>query len=158
MLFYLRLNRRLRNLVSKTHMEYTSRGYLDKNAVSFFSNTVDVLGETQVYRYGVTPPSLLVPAQTPIPPSDEDHVSGVVHQLSFDSHNDRLLEAWLLKQIQDKTTVPIILWSFNGPHGDDKNAVSSPLLKSPCQVLISGPRMAAAGGKASGYGGICGCN
>ncbi|CUT99130.1 tyrosine kinase [Echinococcus multilocularis] len=111
---------RLRTLVSKTHMEYSSRGYLDKNAVSFFSNNVDQLGETLVYQFGVTPPSPPVPPQTPPPAYDEDPLASTVHQLSFDSHNDRLLEAWLLKQIQDKTTVPITLWSFSGPlHGDE---------------------------------------
>ena len=113
--------RRLRTFVSKTRMEYSSRGYLDKNAVSFFSNNVDQLGETQVYQIGMTPPSPPVPAQTRLPAYDEDPLASTVHQLSFDSHNDRLLEAWLLKQIQDKTTVPITLWSFNGPLGGDED-------------------------------------
>ena len=113
--------RRLRTFVSKTRMEYSSRGYLDKNAVSFFTNNVEQLGETQVYRLGTTPPLPPLPAQTRLPAYDEDPLASTVHQLSFDSHNDRLLEAWLLKQIQDKTTVPIILWSFNGPLGVDED-------------------------------------
>ncbi|KAL5106317.1 hypothetical protein TcWFU_007170 [Taenia crassiceps] len=118
---------RLRTFVSKTHMEYSSRGYLDKNAVSFFSNNVDQLGETLVYQFGITPPSPPAPPQTPPPAYDEDPLASTVHQLSFDSHNDRLLEAWLLKQIQDKTTVPITLWSFNGPLGGDEDGESTTL-------------------------------
>ncbi|VDD74397.1 unnamed protein product [Mesocestoides corti] len=117
---------RLRTFVSKTHMEYSNRGYLDKNAVSFFSNNVERLGETLVYRLGVTPPSPPIPPQTPLPSYDEDPPASTVHQLSFDSHNDRLLEAWLLKQIQDKTTVPITLWSFTGPHEGETEYESTP--------------------------------
>lgn len=131
------LERRLRTFVSKTHMEYSSRGYLDKNAVSFFSNNVDQLGETLVYQFGVTPPSPPAPPQTSPPAYDEDPLASTVHQLSFDSHNDRLLEAWLLKQIQDKTTVPITLWSFNGPLGGDKDGEVRHLFPPSHQLVLA---------------------
>ncbi|KAM3183142.1 hypothetical protein ACTXT7_010937 [Hymenolepis weldensis] len=120
---------RLRTLVSETQMEYISHGgYKDKNAVSFFTNPVDVLGETLVYRLGTTPQKPMVQPQIPIPRmghgEEEDrndpHNSGQkIHQLSFDAHNDRLLNSWVVKQYKDiGTTVPIILWSL----GDKENA------------------------------------
>ncbi|VDK21426.1 unnamed protein product [Taenia asiatica] len=142
---------RLRTFVSKTHMEYSSRGYLDKNAVSFFSNNVDQLGETLVYQFGVTPPSPPAPPQTPPPAYDEDPLASTVHQLSFDSHNDRLLEAWLLKQIQDKTTVPITLWSFNGPLGGDEDGESS----RPSKEMFR-PHSSSGGYSSSSRGGVWG--
>ncbi|VDL56832.1 unnamed protein product [Hymenolepis diminuta] len=120
---------RLRTLVSETQMEYISHGgYKDKNAVSFFTNPVDVLGETLVYRLGTIPQKPMVQPQIPIPRmghgEEEDrndpHNSGQkIHQLSFDAHNDRLLNSWVVKQYKDiGTTVPIILWSL----GDKENA------------------------------------